>query len=250
MRGFARNQLIRTAILGACIVSAFPLTLGAQMGNLTDPFERSRQRMVDEQIEHPYDSRPAVKDDRVLRAMRSVPRHYFVDEEHQDQAYADRPLPIGLGQTISQPYIVAYMTEMLAIDPSHVVLEIGTGSGYQAAVLAHLARRVFSIEIVAPLAARAKRTLAALGYDNVSVKAGDGYLGWPGQAPFDEIIVTAAPDHIPQPLIDQLKPGGRLVIPVGPMWSTQRLTLLTKNQEGGIEQEVEMPVGFVPLTRE
>lgn len=206
--------------------------------------------MVDNQIAYPFDSRPAVTDARVLQAMRTVPRHRFVDERYIEMAYADRPLPIGHGQTISQPYIVAYMTELLAVNEDDVVLEVGTGSGYQAAVLAELVKHVYTIEIVEPLARRSAGVLSELGYDNVTVKAGDGYVGWAEHQPFDGIIVTAAPDHVPQPLIDQLKSGGRLVLPVGPIWSTQKLTLLTKREDGGVDKEIVMAVGFVPLVRE
>ena len=217
---------------------------------MDDSFTQPRQRMVDEQIAYPRDGRPAVTHPRVIEVMRSVARHRFVEKRSWGSAYADHPLPIGHGQTISQPYIVAYMTELLSPEADHVVLEIGTGSGYQAAVLAEMVDHVYTIEILEPLATQAKQTLSELGYDNVSVKAGDGYLGWPEHAPFDRIIVTAAPDHIPQPLIDQLKPGGRLVLPVGPVWSTQRLTLLTKQADGSVTTEVVMAVGFVPLTRD
>lgn len=205
--------------------------------------------MVAEQIGQPLDSRPPVRDARVLEAMRSVPRHRFVDARTQESAYADRPLPIGHGQTISQPYIVAYMTALLETRPDHDVLEIGTGCGYQAAVLSGLVRHVYTIEIVEALAEQAQTTLETLGYENITVRAGDGYLGWPEKAPFDRIILTAAPDHIPQPLIDQLKPGGRMVLPVGEVWSTQRLTLITRDADGQISEQPVMAVGFVPLTR-
>lgn len=205
--------------------------------------------MVAEQIGQPLDSRPPVRDARVLEAMRSVPRHRFVDARTQESAYADRPLPIGHGQTISQPYIVAYMTALLETRPDHDVLEIGTGCGYQAAVLSGLVRHVYTIEIVEALAEQAQTTLETLGYENITVRAGDGYLGWAEKAPFDRIILTAAPDHIPQPLIDQLKPGGRMVLPVGEVWSTQRLTLITRDADGQISEQPVMAVGFVPLTR-
>ena len=246
IKSLARCKTLGLGLLTVCVCTAW-----AQTGSdMDDPFVQLRQRMVDEQIAFPRDGRPAVTHPGVIEVMRSVPRHRFVDKRSRDYAYADRPLPIGLGQTISQPYIVAYMTELLAPEADHVVLEIGTGSGYQAAVLAEMVDHVYTIEILEPLATQAGETLTELGYDNITVKAGDGYLGWPEHAPFDRIIVTAAPDHIPQPLIDQLKPGGRLVLPVGPVWSTQRLTLLTKQADGSIKTEVVMAVGFVPLTRE
>lgn len=199
--------------------------------------------MVAEQIAAP---RRAVRDPRVLEAMRQVPRHAFVPAALQAEAYADRPLPIGYGQTISQPYVVAFMTEQLALQPGECVLEIGTGSGYQAAVLAELAREVRSIEIVPELAERASRDLARLGYTNVFVRAGDGYQGWPEAAPFDAIIVTCAPDHVPQPLLDQLREGGRMIIPVGDQGS-QSLHVLRKTG-GRVEERAVLPVRFVPMT--
>lgn len=219
----------------------------------TDPageFSRQRESMVADQIAYPLDSRPAVHDPRVLAAMRSVQRHRFVDEQTEHLAYTDRPLPIGHSQTISQPYIVAFMTDLLDLQPDHDVLEIGTGCGYQAAVLAELVRHVYTFEIVEALADRAKATLTELGYDNVTVRFGDGYTGWPDAAPFDRIILTAAPDHIPQPLLSQLKPGGRMVLPVGKMWRGQQLTLVTRDTSGEVRQQTVMAVGFVPLTRQ
>lgn len=186
-------------------------------------------------------------DPRVLDAMRRVPRHEFVPPEQRRAAYRNRPLPIGEGQTISQPYIVALMTHLLRLDPGDKVLEIGTGCGYQAAVLAELAGDVFSIEIVEPLARTAADTLQRLG-KRVTTRVGDGYKGWPEAAPFDAIIVTAAPDHIPPALIEQLKPGGRLVIPVGTL--NQSLTVVTKNSDGTTFHDDIVPVRFVPLTRE
>src|SRR4030042_2223240 len=173
-------------------------------------FKTMRQKMVETQIKA-----RGVKDPRVLSAMHKVERHLFVPKELQTSAYTDQPLPIGEDQTISQPYIVALMTELLELKGGENVLEIGTGSGYQAAILAELAKEVYTIEIVEPLASSAKNRLLELGYQNINVKAGDGYLGWPEVGPFDAIIVTAAPDHIPKPLIDQLQEGGRMVIPVG-----------------------------------
>jgi protein-L-isoaspartate(D-aspartate) O-methyltransferase len=197
--------------------------------------------MVDEQIRA-----RGVKDPSVLRAMEKVPRHRFVPASLRSRAYADQPLPIGLGQTISQPYIVAYMSEAVGISREGKALEIGTGSGYQAAVLGELAKEVYTIEIVPELARQARRTLEVLGYRNVYAREGDGYLGWPEAAPFDRIIVTAAPEHVPQPLVDQLAVGGRLVIPVGTL--SQRITIIDKNEKGTVRQET-IGVRFVPLVR-
>ena len=184
----------------------------------------------------------------VMAAMGRVPRHEFVPEDLRDHAYDNRPLPIGLGQTISQPYIVALMTDLLECGPTAKVLEVGTGSGYQAAVLGELVAEVYTIEIVPELGESARRTLERLGYKNVAVRVGDGYLGWPEQAPFDGIIVTAAPTEIPPPLIEQLKPGGRLVIPVGEAWTGQSLMVLEKRPDGTLSRKNVLPVAFVPLT--
>ena len=197
--------------------------------------------MVSSQIE----SR-GVRDPGVLRAMRAVPRHRFVPASQRASAYDDRPLPIGHQQTISQPYIVALMSELADVEPGDTVLEVGTGSGYQAAVLAEMGAKVFSIEIVEPLAKQAKATLTELGYD-VTVRQGDGYAGWPEHAPFDAVLVTAAPPHIPAPLKQQLKIGGRLVIPVGTRF--QSLLRVTRTTDGFREEEV-LPVRFVPMTGE
>jgi protein-L-isoaspartate(D-aspartate) O-methyltransferase len=205
-------------------------------------FKVMREKMVETQIKA-----RGVKDPRVLSALLKVERHRFVPEKYMDSAYSDQPLPIGEGQTISQPYIVALMTELLEIKGNEKVLEIGTGSGYQAAILAELAKEVYTIEIIEPLASMAKKKLSELGYQNVMVKAGDGYLGWPEAAPFDAIIVTAAPDQIPKPLIDQLKEGGRMVVPVGT--HTQELIKIVK-RSGKIETTDVIPVLFVPMTGE
>ena len=185
---------------------------------------------------------------RVLDRMAEVPRHEFVPPQQKTSAYRNRPLAIGHGQTISQPFVVALMTELLAVKEDHRVLEIGTGSGYQAAVLAGLAREVYTIEIVRPLAETAAAAFARLGYRNIHARVGDGYRGWPEHGPYDGIMVTAAPDHIPPALVEQLKPGGRLVIPVGEIW--QDLLVLTKNADGTTTRTTVVPVRFVPLTRE
>jgi protein-L-isoaspartate(D-aspartate) O-methyltransferase len=187
-------------------------------------------------------------DGRVLEAMNKVPRHRFVPPEYRDEAYANRPLPIGSGQTISQPYIVALMTDLLNLRPGDSVLEIGTGSGYQAAILAELTRRVYSIEIVEALGKRARQTLAETGYGGVRLKIADGYYGWPEAAPFDAIVVTAAASHVPPPLVKQLKVGGRMIIPVGTAFLTQHLLLVEKQADGGISSRQILPVRFVPLT--
>jgi len=185
----------------------------------------------------------------VLEAMRTVPRHLFVPESRRSLAHDDRPVRIGYGQTISQPFIVALMTHLLEPGPDHVVLEIGTGSGYQAAVLSPLVRKVCTIEVITELGAAAAKRLAVLGYDNVETKIADGYHGWPECGPFDAIVVTAAADHVPPPLVDQLKPGGRMVIPVGGMFATQHLTLVEKTGSGEVLTRQLLPVRFVPFTR-
>ena len=211
--------------------------------NGQDDVRQRRLDMVEQQIRQ-----RGVADSRVLDVMRTVPRERFVPPDAAVRAYEDTPLAIGFGQTISQPYIVAYMTEALGVQPTHRVLEIGTGSGYQAAVLGLLAREVYTVEIVAPLAKVAATVLKELGHTNVHVREGDGYAGWPEYAPFDRIMVTAAPDEIPQPLIDQLAPGGRLVIPVGSQGETQWMTIVEKTAMGVAERRT-IPVQFVPFTR-
>lgn len=206
-------------------------------------FTAARKRMIERQIVG-----RGITNQRVLRVMGNVPRHELVPAGHRADAYADMPLPIGFGQTISQPYIVAFMTEHLDPKPTDRVLEIGTGSGYQAAVLAGLVREIYTVEIVKHLAERAKTDLQRLGYTNVHVRAGDGYKGWPGAAPFDAVIVTCAPDAVPEPLVDQLKEGGRMIIPVGSGFD-QELYLLEK-KSGKVEKRAVLPVRFVPMTRE
>ena len=209
----------------------------------TDADADRRARMVETQI-----VARGVRDPRVLAAMRKVPRHLFVDAAQRTEAYEDHPLPIPGNQTISQPYIVALMTELLELKPTSRVLEIGTGSGYQSAVLAELAKEVYTIEIVPELAELAAKRLSELGYDNVRTREGDGYRGWPEEAPFDATIVTAAPERIPQPLLDQLAPGGVMVIPVGGFF--QELKVFRKSADGRVTERDILPVRFVPMTGE
>lgn len=219
------------------------LTMGSLSIDQGDKYEAARNRMVATQIE----SR-GVKNKAVLEAMRKVPRHLFVPREYEKEAYGDYPLPIGYGQTISQPYIVAYMTEAVKPSPKKKALEIGTGSGYQAAVLAEIVEKVYTIEIVPELAKESAERLKKLGYENIVCRFGDGYKGWPEHAPFDIIIVTAAAEQIPQPLIDQLAEGGRLVIPVGPASAVQELILVEK-KNGKVERSRMTFVRFVPFRR-
>lgn len=217
-----------------------------------EDYKRTRMQMVNEIREMVRETSSYIGkkslNEKVIQAMARVPRHEFVPDNMRSYAYENRPLPIGEEQTISQPYIVALMTDLADIDEHAVVLEVGTGSGYQAAVLAELAGHVYTIEIIESLGERARATLARLKYQNVTVRIGDGYHGWPEHAPFDAILVTAAPEQVPQPLIDQLKPGGKLVIPVGRPFGGQSLKLLVKNSAGEMETKDILPVGFVPLT--
>ena len=229
---------IATSLLFASAAIA-PLPAQISESELTS----RRREMVDGQIEA-----RDIRERRVLDAMRKVARHLFVPPSLIERAYDDTPLPIGGNQTISQPYIVAYMTEALDVERKHKVLEIGTGSGYQAAVLGELANRVYTIEIVPELAQRATMTLRTLGYTNVHVRAGDGFGGWPEEAPFDRIMVTAAPAEIPKPLLDQLAPQGRLVIPVGPQGAPQWLTIVDRTAKGVVQRRT-LAVRFVPFTR-
>jgi protein-L-isoaspartate(D-aspartate) O-methyltransferase len=212
---------------------------------VADRFTEERLAMVDRQIE----SR-GVADPLVLDAMRAVPRHRFVTEEYRELSYADHPLPIGYGQTISQPYIVALMSESLRLTPGDRVLEVGTGSGYQAAVLAEMGMVVYTVEIIPQLAERAATTLEDAGYTDVHTLHADGYFGWEEHAPFDAIIVTAAPDHIPQPLAAQLAPGARMVIPIGPIGAIQTLWVFTADESGELAAENLGAVSFVPFTRD
>lgn len=229
------GRVILGVILGAGVVAA-------GCSRASDVYEPKRLEMVERQI-----AGRGVKDLRVLEAMRTIPRHLFVPEAEMPHAYEDRPLPIGSGQTISQPYIVAFMTEQLHLTGSETVLEIGTGSGYQTAVLARLAKKVYSIEIRKELADEAAERLKRLGITNAEVKAGDGYNGWPEHAPFDGILVTAAPERIPPPLLEQLASPGRMVIPVGAFY--QELKVIKREGAGYTEKSV-LPVRFVPFIRE
>jgi len=217
-----------------------------------DQYEEARHKMVkvieaDVRETSLYINKKSL-DPRVMEVMDKVERHKFVPPSEQTWAYANRPLPIGHGQTISQPYIVALMTDLISVDPGDRVLEIGTGSGYQAAVLAEMGTEVFTIEIIDPLARQASRRLADLGYSQVKTREGDGYYGWEDEAPFDAIVVTAAADHVPPPLVRQLKPGGVMVIPVGSRFMVQQLVLVTKDSAGSITTRQILPVRFVPLT--
>jgi len=209
-----------------------------------DAFRQARLAMVADQV-----AARGVMDPRVLDAMRAVPRHEFVPLSLRDDAYVDSPLPIGHGQTISQPYIVALMTELARPSPADRVLEVGTGSGYQAAVISRLVSRVFTVELVDPLAQSASAVLRRLGYANVTVRSGDGYLGWPEEAPFDIILVTAAPEEVPAALVAQLKPGGRLIVPVGRVWDVQDLQLIEKDAGGKVKARSVIPVRFVPMVK-
>jgi protein-L-isoaspartate(D-aspartate) O-methyltransferase len=243
--------LIIIVIIISCIFYSFrpfinrgdiSIANGKEAKSTKGDYAQQRKLMVEQQIV----SR-GVKNKKVLDAMNSVPRHLFVPEEYRRGSYFDQPLPIGLGQTISQPYIVALMTEMLDVDNDDIVLEIGTGSGYQAAVLSTIVKELYTIEIIEELGLQASERLKSLGYDNVKVKISDGGLGWPEKAPFDVIIVTAAAPKIPEPLIKQLKPGGRMVIPVNNNFYSQDLLIVEKDADGNIETKKTIPVRFVPL---
>jgi protein-L-isoaspartate(D-aspartate) O-methyltransferase len=236
------KKTVFPALLTLCI-------LAVPTGNFSaaEPGEAAfavlRERMVADQI-----VRRGIRDRQVIRAMTAVPRHRFVPGELKDEAYDDNPLPIGYGQTISQPYIVAYMTQIAQASREHTILEVGTGSGYQAAILAAIAGKVYTIEIIPELAEKSSLRLKEMRYGNVAVRCSDGYYGWPEHAPFDAIIVTAAAGHIPPPLLKQLKPGGRMVIPVGGPFMIQSLVLAKKDEAGAITTRNLMSVRFVPLT--
>jgi protein-L-isoaspartate(D-aspartate) O-methyltransferase len=242
------------ALSGAARLLAGALLLAASPEPRAAPpdYAEERRQMVDEIAALAHETRAEVGkpafDERVMAALARVPRHAFVPENQVAAAYRNRPLPIGHGQTISQPYIVALMTDLARVEPGHKVLEVGTGSGYQAAVMAALDAAVYTIEIVEPLARQAGPRLKALGYANVQVRHADGYHGWPEHAPYDAILVTAAASHVPPPLVRQLKPGGRMVIPVGAPFMVQQLMLVEKRTDGTVATRQILPVKFVPLT--
>jgi protein-L-isoaspartate(D-aspartate) O-methyltransferase len=241
VRGAVMAIPIEASLCAAIVLTALACGDGATATQHTShDWDGERRRMVDEQLKA-----RDIRDARVLDAMLKVPRHLFVPEPQRADAYIDSPLPIGHGQTISQPYIVAFMTQALQVEAGDRILEVGTGSGYQAAVLSGLAKTVYTIEIVAPLAERARATLTSLGYRNIQVRTGNGYLGWPEHAPYDRIIVTAAPDDVPAALVQQLKIGGLMAIPVGT--ATQELRILRRTPTG-TETLSTLPVRFVPMT--
>jgi protein-L-isoaspartate(D-aspartate) O-methyltransferase len=237
-----------TSVIAASLLLIF---LGARSAVAQD-FGAERRRMVDDITAVVRETRTEIGksafDERVMSVLARVPRHEFVPADQVAFAYRNRPLPIGYGQTISQPYIVALMTDLARAEPDHKVLEVGTGSGYQAAVMAHLAKAVYTIEIVEPLGIQAAQRLKTLGYTNIQVRVGDGYNGWAEHAPYDVILVTAAASHIPPPLVRQLKTGGRMVIPVGPAFMVQQLMLVEKMLDGSVSTRQILPVTFVPLT--
>lgn len=235
------EKVKKILLLLSLVFSVFPTPFALSR---EDPFVQAREQMIERDIV----SR-GITDKSVIEALRRVPRHLFVPPELEKLAYEDTPLPIGYGQTISQPYVVALMTENLQVQRGDKVLEIGTGSGYQAAILHEMGCKVYTVEIIKALADEAKERLATLGYDDIHVLWGDGYFGWKEHAPFDGIIVTCSVDHIPPPLLEQLKVGGRMVIPVGPSWSLQSLLVVEKTQEGIVTRDLGV-VRFVPLTRE
>ena len=248
LRGLTRRGTLRVGLIIAVSVACLPRTpdqaSASARSSQVIPFEQARHQMVEEQIEA-----RGVTDSRVLEAMSRVPRHEYVPVQYRASAYRDTPLPIEFGQTISQPYIVALMTELLEPEPGDRILEVGTGSGYQAAVAAELVSEVYSIEIIPGLARSAADRLERLGVSNVFVRAGDGYLGWPEQGPFDGILVTAGAEDVPQPLVEQMRPGARMIIPVGDQSSFQILKVVEKLPGGEVDIRDVIAVRFVPLTR-
>jgi protein-L-isoaspartate(D-aspartate) O-methyltransferase len=246
------NPVAMAASTLIAIVTTLLLTLAGVQTAAAQEFANERRRMVEDITALVRETRAEVGkqafDARVMAVMARVPRHEFVPASQLASAYRNRPLPIGHGQTISQPYIVALMTDLARAKPGDTVLEVGTGSGYQAAVMAHLVEAVYTIEIIEPLGLQAAQRLRTMGYSNVEVRVGDGYHGWAEHAPYDAILVTAAASHIPPPLIRQLKPGGRMVIPVGASFMVQQLMLVEKNLDGTVSSRQILPVNFVPLT--
>jgi len=243
----------KTYLVWAVGLALYLLSIGMTMNVCADErFAAKRQQMVREIRQNVADTAryigKSALNERVMSAMATVPRHEFVPTSMHSVAYENRPLPIGHGQTISQPYIVALMTDLVDLDEQDVVLEIGTGSGYQAAILSALVKKVYTIEIVEALGLSAGKRLQKLGYNNVEARIGDGYYGWPEQGPFDAIVVTAASSHIPPPLVQQIKPGGIMLIPVGSQFQVQQLTLVQKDKAGGVITRQVLPVRFVPLT--
>lgn len=253
MKQTTQNKPIRfTALIFLSLIFSLFTAASTLASSMEDPYMQKRQHMVrlieqDVKQTSKYLDTEAL-DTKVLQAISTVPRHKFVIPETLEEAYRNNPLPIGYGQTISQPYIVAIMTDLLKLSATDTVLEIGTGSGYQAAVLSELVRQVYSIEIIAPLAEQARLRFKELGYTNISTKIADGYYGWEEHAPFDAIIVTAAASHIPHALLEQLKPGARMMIPVGSNFMTQQLLLISKDPDGQLQTRQILPVRFVPLT--
>lgn len=252
MNTLRHQRFIRFNHVGSALFLALLSACHCALASDADDYNRQRAALIEEIADDvrataSYLGRRELEP-RVLAALGKVPRHEFVPRMERDRAYRNEPLPIGHGQTISQPYIVAVMTDLLAPKPGDRVLEVGTGSGYQAAVLAELVKEVYTIEIIEPLGRSAAERLHALGYANVTTRVGDGYYGWPDMAPFDGIVVTAAADHVPPPLLAQLKPGGRMVIPVGSHFLTQQLVLIKKNDDGTLQTRQLLPVMFVPLT--
>jgi len=248
----SRFDRLTSTIIRGFFLGAMGLFLTTTLAGAADDYQALRQRLVEQISQDVMDTRgyigKSTLDQRVMRVMGLVGRHRFVPAQLQSQAYENRPLPIGYGQTISQPYIVALMTDLLEPEAGDVVLEIGTGSGYQAAILSRLVSRVYSIEIIPELAESASERLQRLGFANVEVRNADGYFGWQEHAPFDAIIVTAASSHIPPPLVQQLKPGGIMVIPVGAVFQVQQLTLVQKAPDGELTTRQVLPVSFVPFT--
>jgi protein-L-isoaspartate(D-aspartate) O-methyltransferase len=248
----AGPPFVSTSWVLGVIAESLLLTLAAAPPAVAQDFASERRRMVEDITALVRETRAEIGksafDERVMSVLARVPRHQFVPADQVTAAYRNRPLPIGHGQTISQPYIVALMTDLVRAEPDHKVLEVGTGSGYQAAVMAHLAKVVYTIEIVEPLGLQAAQRLSTLGYTNVQVRVGDGYNGWEEHAPFDTILVTAAASHIPPPLLRQLKAGGRMVIPVGAAFMVQQLMLVEKHLDGTVSTRQILPVAFVPLT--